>query len=150
MCLICFASSVCFGADVKQVLTRTGLVERAIPAGDAWRLANRDLVDYVITDDAGQIAVTEQRNFRRPPSVNVPFHGKTLLGTNKGEWGGNLSVVDADGTAAVLVLFEAGAVSSRCQVQRDNCACTGHCHHMITRCSGGRYIGSPGLISNAS
>lgn len=103
MCLLLFASSVCFGADVKQVLTRAGLVEREIPAGDAWRLANRNPVDYVVTDHAGQLAVTEQRNFRRPPSANVPFHGKSLLGTNNGEWGGTLSVVDTDGTATVLV-----------------------------------------------
>lgn len=103
MCLLLFASPTCFSGEIEDVLTRAGLVESKIPTGDAWTAANHALVDYVIADDAEQLAIKEVKNFRQRQDTKVTFNGKAFIGANRGEWGGNLSIVDPDGTAHILI-----------------------------------------------
>ena len=103
MCLLLFASCSCFGAELDEALSRAGLVESDIPAGDKWVAANRNLVDYVIANDAGKLTIREVEHFNRPRETKVTFNGKVLIGVNKGEWGGGLSVVNADGTSQLLI-----------------------------------------------
>lgn len=103
MGLLLFASSSCFSAEIEEALSRAGLVESEMPSGNAWLAANRSLVDYVIATDAGQLTIKEVKNFRRPQETKVTFNGKLLIGANRGEWGGKLSVVDSDGTTYILV-----------------------------------------------
>ena len=103
MCFLLFASSTCFGGEIDEALARAGLVESKIPEGDAWYTANRSSLSYVIANDAGQLTIKELKNFHRPPDTRVTFNGKSLTGGNRGEWGGNLSVADPDGTEHILI-----------------------------------------------
>ena len=103
MCILLFVSSSSFSGEVEDVLRRAGLVERKIPTGDEWLAANRDLVDYVVAKDAGQLTIKEAKNLRRHEDSKVTFHNKFLMGTNKGEWGGNLSIVGPDGSKHILI-----------------------------------------------
>lgn len=103
MCLLLFASSSCFSAEIEEALSRAGLVESAIPTGDAWRAANRNQVDYVVANHAGQLTIKEVKNSRRLQDTQVTFKDQVLIGTNKGEWGGSLAAVGADGTNHILI-----------------------------------------------
>lgn len=102
VCTIFFVANSCFGNEVEQALNRAGLVERKIPVGDAWSAANQNLIDYVIANDAGRVTVKEEKRLRNQDS-RVTFHDKHLVGSNRGEWGGNLSVVAPDGARKVLI-----------------------------------------------
>lgn len=103
ICLLLFVSASCFGGEVDAALSRAGLVESKIPAGDALIAANHTMVDYVVANEAGQITIREVTDLRVPRDNKVTFNGKLLIGSNKGEWGGNLSVVGSDGTAHMLI-----------------------------------------------
>lgn len=103
ICLLCFASSSCFSGEIEDALNRAGLVETPIPTGEAWLAANHHLVDYVIANDAGKLAIKELKMLRQPQEIKLRFNGKTLIGENKGEWGGSLSVVSQDGTKQILI-----------------------------------------------
>jgi len=102
-CFLFFVSSSCFSGEIEEALSRAGLVESKIPTGDAWLAANRNLVNYVVANDAGQLTIKEIKNLRRPEDNKVTFNGKSLIGTNRGEWGGNLSIVGADKTEHILI-----------------------------------------------
>jgi hypothetical protein len=103
MGLLFFASSSCFSGEIEDALNRAGLVETPTPTGDAWAAANHHLVDYVIANDAGKPAIKEVKGLRQPREIKVAFNGNTLIGENKGEWGGSLSVVNQDGTKRILI-----------------------------------------------
>jgi hypothetical protein len=103
MCVLLFASCSCFATELEEALGRAGLVESDIPAGDKRTAAANSPVVYVVANDAGQLTIKEEMRFRRSPDTKVNFNGKLLIGRNRGEWGGNLSFVDADGTSHVLI-----------------------------------------------
>lgn len=103
MCILLLASSSSFSREIEVVLSRAGLVESKIPTGDAWFAANRDLVDYAIASDAGQLTIKEGRNLLKREDKKITFHDKLLVGTNQGEWGGNLSIIGSDGSKHIVI-----------------------------------------------
>jgi len=88
-------------ARLIQQLEQLDFIEKEIPTGNDWSLANRTCASFFVEKQRDSLIVTEKEDI---------FHTHTIstdqidyIGTDRGEWGGELTANFSNGRSQVLI-----------------------------------------------
>lgn len=98
-----FISISCFSRELEKSIISYGLAETKIPEGQKLQDANKKANEYCILEKSKKIIIKKARNYCKQDPQEVTINGYSFVGTDRGEFIGNLSVIYPGGSKRILI-----------------------------------------------
>jgi hypothetical protein len=101
--LIAFISLKSYSTEIESAFASAALIKKPIPKEVSWSKANNANFEICLSEDNKNNISVKLEEECKVINLAVNFMGNTFVGTNHGEFGGNLSVNLPNGTEQVLI-----------------------------------------------